>query len=44
MPLCGFDKQMIEGLEAFHEGLAEQLIEKIKENNFIDEKEVGGHN
>lgn len=34
MPLCGFNQQMLEGLNAFHEGLVESVIEnqKIEEN------------
>lgn len=31
MPMCGFNKKMIEGLKAFHEGLVEHgLIERSK--------------
>lgn len=34
MPLCGFDKNMLEGLKVFHEGLAEYKINKdAKKNN-----------
>jgi len=31
MPICGFDKQMLDGLDKFHEGLVENLLRKIKE-------------
>jgi len=31
MPLCGFNKEMLEGLKKFHEGLAEQRIDKSSE-------------
>ena len=30
MPLCGFDKQMLDGLDKFHEGLVENIIKKQK--------------
>lgn len=33
MPFCGFDKQMLDGLDKFHEGLIETIIEKSKEEN-----------
>ena len=33
MPLCGFDKQMLDGLDKFHESLVENIIKKIKEKN-----------
>lgn len=32
MPLCGFDKQMLDGLSMFYEGLAEAVIRKSKAN------------
>jgi len=28
MALCGFDKQMLEGIEKFHEGLVELIVDK----------------
>jgi len=34
MPLCGFNKQMLEGLNNFHLGLVEHgIIERSKKNN-----------
>ena len=28
MPMCGFNQQMIEGMEALHEGLVETVLNK----------------
>ena len=28
MPICGFNKQMLDGLDKFHEGLVETIIKK----------------
>lgn len=28
MPLCGFDEQMLEGLNTFNEGLVENVADK----------------
>jgi len=39
MPLCGFNQEMLEGLEKFHTGLAEQLIVKIRRANPVEEIE-----
>lgn len=33
MPLCGFDKQMLDGLNKFHEGLVENILSKTKEKD-----------
>lgn len=33
MPICGFDKQMLDGLDKFHEGLVENLLKKTKEKD-----------
>ncbi len=43
MPMCGFDQRMIEGLESFHEGLAEIILEKLhvdkkEEKSLLEEK------
>lgn len=32
MPMCGFNKQMLNGLDKFHEGLIEMIIRKNKED------------
>ncbi len=40
MPLCGFSKEMLEGLRGFHRGLVEQeIFRKSKENKFKLRKE-----
>jgi len=31
MPLCGFNKQMLDGLDKFHESLIENITKKVKE-------------
>jgi len=28
MPLCGFNQEMLEGLDRFHEGLVEAIADK----------------
>jgi len=34
MPLCGFNKQMLNGLEMFHKGLVDNnIIDKSSDNN-----------
>lgn len=35
MPLCGFNDKMLEGLDSFHKGLVEIIIEKP----LVDKKE-----
>ncbi len=35
MPVCGFNEEMIEGLNSFHNGLVEIILEKLP----IDKKE-----
>ena len=43
MPFCGFDEQMLEGLEKFHLGLIENIVgraEKVRET----EISAGGSN
>jgi hypothetical protein len=40
MPLCGFNQEMLEGLEKFHRGLAEQLIWEVDEVEATDVKEI----
>lgn len=35
MPLCGFDKQMLDGLDSFYRGLARAVIRKSKEKNVL---------
>ena len=37
MALCGFNKQMLEGLKSFHKGLAETVMKKIKQENVTKE-------
>lgn len=39
MPLCGFNQEMLDGLDKFHKGLAEQLIVKIKGAGSVEEAE-----
>ena len=34
MPMCGFDKQMLDGLDMFHRGLAYSIIRKVKKMPF----------
>ena len=34
MPMCGFNQEMLEGLEKFHKGLAEKLVEKDEEEDW----------
>ena len=38
MPFCGFDKQMLEGLESYHRGLIEVLKLKSKEKEISIEE------
>ena len=43
MPLCGFNEEMIEGLNSFHKGLVEIIIEKLpvdkkEEKSLLEEK------
>ena len=33
MPMCGFDKKMLDGLDDFHQGLVEAVQKKSKKNN-----------
>jgi len=40
MPMCGFNQEMLEGLEKFHTGLAERLIRNSE--TVIIKEEVGG--
>jgi len=37
MPLCGFNQKMLEGIEAFHEGLVESLIDKKEKLDILEE-------
>jgi len=30
MPFCGFNEEMLKGLEKFHEGLMEKILNKTK--------------
>jgi len=39
MPLCGFNEQMLNGLELFHEGLASNKIIDRFNNNKLEELE-----
>ena len=32
MALCGFNKEMLDGLDKFHEGLIENIVRKTKGN------------
>ena len=43
MPLCGFDKQKLDGIDSFHKGLVETILDKIPGDK-VDEKEsfIGG--
>ncbi len=38
MPLCGFDKQMLDGIDSFHRGLIEIILDKTPSKN-VDGKE-----
>lgn len=38
MPLCGFDKQMLDGIDSFHKGLVETILDKIPGDK-VDEEE-----
>jgi hypothetical protein len=38
MPLCGFNQEMLEGLERFHEGLVEQIVVKTEESENGEDK------
>jgi hypothetical protein len=42
MPVCGFNEEMIEGLNSFHNGLVEIILEKLpvnkKEKKFLLEE------
>lgn len=40
MPLCGFDKQMLDGLDSFYRGLARAVIRKSKEKNVTVEEAI----
>ena len=44
MPMCGFDKKMLEGLDSFHNGLVEIILEKLptdkkEEESLLEEKQ-----
>lgn len=39
MPICGFNKQMLKGLEMFHKGLAENKIIDKSNDNSMEELE-----
>jgi hypothetical protein len=43
MPMCGFNEEMLEGLDSFHKGLVEIILEKLpvdkkKEESLLEEK------
>lgn len=38
MPLCGFDRQMLDGIDSFHKGLVEIILDKIPSDK-VDEEE-----
>ena len=38
MPLCGFNQEMLEGLDSFHKGLVETILNKSEANNLIREE------
>lgn len=40
MPMCGFDKQMLDGLGMFYKGLAEAVLRKSKESNITVEEAI----
>ncbi len=40
MPFCGFDKQMLDGLEMFHQGLADSIIRRSGEEGLTVEKAI----
>ena len=37
MPLCGFNQKMLEGMEAFHEGLVEFVINEKEKQKILEE-------
>ena len=43
MPLCGFNQEMLQGLEAFHKGLVETIISKTDNNNITREEYQRGN-
>lgn len=40
MPMCGFDKQMLDGLDEFHQGLVEAVKKKSKKDSITVEEAV----
>ena len=38
MPLCGFNQKMIDGIDSFHKGLVEAILDKIPSDK-VDEEE-----
>lgn len=37
MPLCGFNQKMLEGMETFHEGLVESVINDKEKLEILEE-------
>ena len=42
MPLWGFNKKMLNGLDKFHKGLINEIIKKSKAEVIVLEREKGG--
>ena len=40
MPMCGFDEQMLDGLDDFHQGLVEAVQRKSKKSNITVKEAV----
>ena len=40
MPMCGFDKPMLDGLDLFYRGLADAVIRRSKEDRISVEKAI----
>ncbi len=39
MPMCGFNKQMLEGLKEFHKGLVRKKVSRESKENKLNPKE-----
>lgn len=38
MALCGFNKRMLEGMDSFHKGLVEAILDKMPVDRVVEEE------
>ena len=38
MPLCGFNDKMLEGMDSFHKGLMEAILDKMPADRIVEEE------